>query len=365
MKSTANKVFLITVISLSVAGILIFSSASLGILAKSESSFVSITANQLILGFALGMVAFFTASYIPHKLWKKLAFYLFSISVILCLLVLIPHIGISRNNASRWIGFGNWTFQPSELLKISYVMYLSAFFSKGKEKASTLKYGLKPYLIITGIVAVLLLLEPDNDTFFITAAAGLAIFLVAGAKIKHILLLFLLALIMVGGIIATRPYVRARIMTYIHPSQKSQTSSYQIQQSLIAIGSGGLLGKGFGQSTQKFGFLPEAMSDSIYAVASEEFGFLGSVTIVVLFITYALSGLKIASNSNDQFGRLLAVGIVILIISGSFSNIASMLGIIPLSGTPLLFISQGGTALLTGLAESGIILNISRKKKTR
>ncbi len=365
MKTTSQKVFLITVIALSVAGILIFSSASLGILAKSESAFVSITLNQIVLGFVLGMIAFFIASYIPYKLWKKLAFYFFTISVILCGLVLVPHIGISRNNASRWIGFGNWSFQPSELLKISYVMYLSAFFSKGREKASTLKYGLKPYLIITVIVAVLLLLEPDNDTFFITAAAGLAIFIVAGAKMKHVALLFLVALLTVGGIVATRPYVRARIMTYLHPSEQSQTSSYQIQQSLIAIGSGGIFGKGFGQSTQKFGFLPEPFSDSIYAVASEEFGFLGSVTIVLLFVTFSLSGLKIASNSADMFGRLLAVGIVILIVSGSFSNIASMLGIIPLSGTPLLFISQGGTALLTGLAESGIILNISRNKKTR
>jgi cell division protein FtsW (lipid II flippase) len=167
------------------------------------------------------------------------------------------------------------------------------------------------------------------------------------------------------SIFYARPYVRDRVMTFFHPEEKALSSGYQIQQSLIAIGSGGVLGKGFGQSTQKFGFLPEPIGDSIFAVASEEFGFMGSVAIVLCFLFFTLRGLKIASCTEDSFGRLLAVGIVILIISGSFINIASMLSIFPLSGTPLNFISHGGTALFFTLAEVGIILNISKSRKEK
>lgn len=364
-KHPSKNAYTFIVIALSVVGILIFSSAALGVIAKSESKFISVALNQIVLGFIMGMVAFFTVSFIPYKFWKKISLIVFIIAVILCALVFVPHIGVRANGAARWIAIGNNTFQPSEILKIAYVIFMASIFSKNKENVRTFKKGVLPFLGVTSIVAVLLMLEPDNDTFFITASSGFAIFVVAGAKIKHILLLCLVAILALGGVLLVRPYARERLMTFFHPSEKSLTSSYQIQQSLIAIGTGGVFGKGFGQSAQKFGFLPEPMGDSIFAVASEEFGFLGSVTIILLFVAFSLSALKIAANTDDPFGRLLAVGIVILIVSGSFSNIASMLGIIPLSGTPLLFISQGGTALLTGLAEAGIILGIARKKYSK
>ncbi|MEI8337855.1 MAG: putative peptidoglycan glycosyltransferase FtsW [bacterium] len=364
-KHPTKSAYAFIVIALSIVGILIFSSAALGVIAKSEAKFFTVAMNQIVLGFIMGMISFFTISYIPYKFWKKISLYIFIIACVLAILVFVPHIGIRANGAARWIAVGNYTFQPSELLKIGYVIFIASFFSKNKENIKSFKKGVLPYLGITAIVAVLLMLEPDNDTFFITASAGFAIFVVAGAKFKHILLLSLIAILAFGGILLVRPYARERVMTFFHPAANSLTSGYQIQQSLIAIGNGGIFGKGFGQSSQKFGFLPEPMGDSIFAVASEEFGFLGSVTIILLFVSLALSALKIAANTEDLFGRLLVVGIVILIVSGSFSNIASMLGIIPLSGTPLLFISQGGTALLTGLAEAGIILSVSRRKYSK
>ncbi len=364
-KHTTKSYYTFIVIALSIVGILIFSSAALGVIAKSEAKFISVAMNQILLGFVMGMISFFTVSYIPYKFWRKISLFVFITACILATLVFIPGIGIRANGAARWVNiFGN-SFQPSEILKIAYVIFMASLFSKSKEKVKTFKQGVLPYLGVTAIVAVLLMLEPDNDTFFITASAGFAIFMVAGARIKHIALLLLIALIAVGGVLLVRPYARERVMTFLHPSEKSLSSGYQIQQSLIAIGNGGIFGKGFGQSAQKFGFLPEPMGDSIFAVASEEFGFLGSATIILLFVSFALSALKIAANTEDSFGRLLVVGIVILVVSGSFSNIASMLGIIPLSGTPLLFISQGGTALLIGLAEAGIILSVSRKKVSK
>ena len=180
------------------------------------------------------------------------------------------------------------------------------------------------------------------------------------------LYIFISILVGILGIVVialTRPYVMSRINTFIHPSQNIQGSGYQIEQSLIAIGSGGFYGRGFGQSIQKFNYLPEPIGDSVFAVAGEEFGFLGSAFIIFLFLFFTFRGLKIANNVNDTFGRLVTVGIVIMIISQAFVNIGATVGVLPLSGITLPFISHGGTALFVTLSEVGIVLNISKNKK--
>ena len=305
----------------------------------------------------------FAISVVPYEFWKKFSMPAFILSSILTALVFVPGIGWMHGGANRWIHIGSFNLQPSEILKIGYVIYLAAIFSKYKNKIASIKYGFLPFILISSVVGIILVLQPDNDTFFMIFFAGLCMYYVAGARKKHILILVLMGVIGMGVIFLTRPYVRDRVMTFINPSKNPLTSGYQIQQSLIAIGSGGLMGKGFGQSTQKFSFLPEAMSDSIFAVAGEEFGFLGSVLLIVLFLFFTLRGLKIAANTEDLFGRLTIIGLVILIITGSFFNIAAMLAILPLSGTPLLFVSHGGTALFLTLAEVGIILNISKNRK--
>ncbi|MDQ5950584.1 MAG: cell division protein FtsW [Patescibacteria group bacterium] len=361
---SVNKPFLISVIILAVAGFFIFSSASLGILARNEQKFFAIAFNQIFFGFILGTIAMIATSFIDFKVWKKFSPYLFLLGVILTLLVFIPGFGIEHGGAKRWVEIFGINFQPSEALKIGYIVYLSALYAKYKDKVKTFRYGLLPYIILTSIVGAILVMQPDNDTFFITALAGFAIFFVAGANWKHIAIAIAIGLVSFAGIVAVRPYVWSRVATFLHITNNPLSSGYQIKQSLVAIGSGGFMGKGFGQSTQKFNSLPEPMGDSIFAVASEEFGFVGSVTILLLFIFFAFSGLKIASKTDDKFGGLFVVGIVILIMTGSFINIGAMLGIIPLSGTPLLFISHGGTALFLTLAQAGIILNIS-KSKTR
>jgi cell division protein FtsW len=182
----------------------------------------------------------------------------------------------------------------------------------------------------------------------------------AGARMVHLGAVVLVALLLFGSLVVARPYVRDRITTFIDPTSNPLTSSYQIQQSLIAIGSGGWLGRGFGQSVQKFDYLPEAVGDSIFAVVAEEFGFVGSTALIALFIGFAWRGFRISARSPNNFTRLLSGGFVILIISESFINISSMLGVIPLTGTPLLFVSHGGSAMLFALAESGVIYGISR-----
>lgn len=371
-QSKIDKKFLLSVLLLTVVGFFIFISSSLGILTRSQDIFIKVTINQFVFGLLSGLVAMTVVSLIPYKFWKKYAIVIFIFSVILTCLVFVPGIGWRHGGALRWIEVGGYNFQPSEALKIAYLMILAYFFSRGargtregSEEKSYVRYKLVPFFAITAIIGLIFLLQPDNDTFFMTALAGGCMFFVSGLKARDFFVMVLISIVGIAGIFYARPYVRDRVMTFINPAENSLSSGYQIQQSLIAIGSGGPLGKGFGQSTQKFGFLPEPTGDSIFAVAGEEFGLLGTVGIVLIFLFFTLRGLKIATKTEDEFGRLLTVGIVILVVSGSFINIASMLGLIPLSGTPLLFISHGGSALFLALAEVGIILNISKYRKLK
>jgi cell division protein FtsW len=189
-------------------------------------------------------------------------------------------------------------------------------------------------------------------------------FIAAGGKWRYIFLLFTIATIGIITLAFVRPYLMARFMTFLDPSRDALGAGYQIQQSMIAIGSGGVMGRGFGQSIQKFNFLPEPIGDSIFAVAGEEFGFIGASALIILFVFFALRGLKVASRIPDTFGMLVIVGIITLIITQSYINIGSMLGVLPLTGVPLIFVSHGGTAMLFALAEVGIILNISKSQRT-
>ena len=360
LESRVDKPFLISVIILMVAGFFIFYSASLGLLAKSSTQYSSVTFSQAILGFCFGSIAMFLASRANHKILKRVAFFLLVVAIILNILVLFPQLGFEHNGARRWFLLGNFSFQPSEVLKLAFVIYFSAWASKAKEKMETFQHGFLPLLILLGFCGIPLLMQPDNDTFLMIIVAGVAIYLVAGGKWKYVFMLFLTGIIAFAMLAFTRPYVMQRINTYIHPETQSQGAGYQIQQSLIAIGSGGLFGRGFGQSVQKFNFLPEPIGDSIFAVEAEEFGFLGASGLILLFVIFATRGLKIASSSGDSFGRLLVVGLVIIITAQAFLNIGAMLGILPLSGITLPFVSHGGTSLFITLLEAGIVLSVSR-----
>ncbi|MFZ2620940.1 MAG: putative peptidoglycan glycosyltransferase FtsW [Minisyncoccia bacterium] len=355
--------FLISIFILVVVGYLIFSSASLGLLSKQSVKYANVAFTQTFFGLFLGTIACIITSQIDYKRYRKYSFYLFVLSVIITLLVFVPGIGVKLGGATRWIYVGPLSFQPSELLKIGFIIYFSAWLSSIKDKAQTFKYGFLPFVTLMAMIGAILLKQPDTDTFLIIVCAGLAIFLVGGGRWKYVFILGIVGVMGLGIIAFTRPYVMSRINTFINPSANALGSGYQIQQSLIAVGSGGMFGRGFGQSIQKFNVLPEPIGDSIYAVASEEFGFVGAVGIVLLFIFFTFRGLKIASQVPDGFGRLITVGIVILIVSQAFVNIAAMVGVLPLSGITLPFISHGGTALFMTLAEVGIVLNISKNKK--
>lgn len=363
MPKKIDKIFLLSFLLLLVTGLIVFVSASMGIYARDTAKFTSIIFSQMFFGLFLGLVACFITSKISYRYLKRFSFYIFILSVLMTLLVFVPGIGVSHGGASRWIYIGTLSFQPLEFLKIGFIIYFAAWISGVKDQIKTFRYGLLPFIILMSILGGILLKQPDTDSFIIIFITGLAMYLVGGAKWRHIFLIIAMAIVCLVGLFMMRPYLLNRLSTFLDPGANSLTSGYQIQQSLIAVGSGQLFGRGLGQSVQKFKFLPESVGDSIFPIAAEEFGFIGSLIIILFFIFFASRGLKIAGQAPDQFGGLLVLGIVILITIQSFINIASMIGVIPLSGSPLIFFSQGGTALMFALLEIGIILNVSKYQK--
>jgi len=355
--------FLYISITLILFGLAVFSSASVGLIARDEGGVFWVFIKQII-SLGVGLILFVVGLRTSLSFLRKYAFYIFIASCVATLLVFVSGLGIFSNGAWRWIKIGPLTLQPAEFLKLGYILYLSAIYTTYQKKIATFSYGVLPYLCITGIVSVILLAQPHTGMLVVIALTGMLMYMIAGGSWKHFLLIILVAGIIVGGLFMTRPYVRERIVTFISPSTVSQQDEgYQIRQSLIAIGSGGFFGRGFFQSIQKTHSLPEPIGDSIFAVLSEELGFIGSTITVLLFLIFSLLGLKIATRAPDMFSRLLASGIVILIVGQSFLNIAAMLNLFPLSGVPILFISQGGSALMFALFEIGILLNISRYRE--
>jgi len=307
----------------------------------------------------------FFASQLFYRNWRQYAFYIFLATLLLTLCVFIPGIGMEHGGAQRWIRIGGFSFQPAEFLKIGFIIYMATWLSGVTKVINTFKQGTLPFIGITMIVGVIMLLQPDTDTFLIMATSATAMFIVAGGNWRDVAIMAVVGALLLVVLAFSRPYIMDRLTTFFDPSLDPQGKSYQIQQSLIAIGSGGFSGRGFGQSIQKFEYLPEPIGDSIFAIYSEEFGFLGSTLLIGLLAFFTFRGYKIASHATDLFGMLLVVGFMTLIVTQAFLNIAAMVALAPLMGLPLPFISHGGTALLATLASVGIVLNVSKYQKNR
>jgi len=364
MKGHFDKILLGIVGILVLFGFFMLASAFLGPTAQKAETFWSAILRQIVIGLVGGGTLLFIASRIPYQFWKKVALPLFLLTFFLTILVFFP-IGVEHGGAKRWIRLGTFTFQPSEFLKFGFLIYLSSWLASRKEQVSSFKFGLFPFLIIIAFVGVLLVKEPNISTLLVIAFTALSLFYIAGGRFKQIAVMTLIGAVLLVGVALVRPYLKERITVFLNPTHDSQGTGYQINQSFIAFGSGGLFGKGFGMSIQKFNYLPEPTGDSIFAVIGEEFGFLGTSGLIALFLLFLYRGLLVSSRAPDNFGRLLGSGIAILIISQSFMNMAAMIGIFPLTGLPLLFISQGGSALALTLAEVGVLLNISKHQRIK
>jgi len=362
---SVDRILLSIVLSLVGVGFFIFSSASLGLLARGNVSFSSVAFTQIILGIGGGLVAMFIVSRIHYRNWRRFAFYIFLFGVIVSLLVFVPGIGWEHGGARRWIEIGGFSFQPAEILKIAFVIYVATWFSRYRGKVTDFWQNIAPFLVSVGVVGIIMLLQKDTDTFLIMVAAGATMYFVQTGRWKDLLVLGIAAVLLVASLALVHDYIRMRIMSFINPSLDPQGISYQVNQSLIAVGSGGITGRGFGQSIQKFEYLPEPIGDSIFAVYSEEFGFIGACVLILLFSGFAFRCYKLAAKAPDDFGMLVVVGLVTMLILQTFLHVAAMVQLAPMLGLPLPFISHGGTAMLVTLASVGIILNVSKYQKNR
>jgi cell division protein FtsW len=272
--------------------------------------------------------------------------------------------------ASRWLNLGVFTFQPSELLKLTFILYLAVWLARpsfakqnlgGSNTKNRISQTFIPFLIVLGVIAILLILQPDISTLGVIGLSALALYFIAATPVWQT---FLIVLAGIGGLIALikyEPYRFNRLLVFLKPETDPMGIGYQIKQALIAVGSGGVMGVGLGMSHQKFGFLPQSIGDSIFAIFAEETGFVGALILISLFLIFAWRGFKIAKDSKDKFHQLLVTGITFWITLQAFINIGSMVGILPLTGIPLPFISYGGTALVNELIAMGILLNISKQ----
>jgi len=362
-----DRPFFIIVAILVVGGVLMFASASLGLLAREGGAGPwRLAVTQLLLGLVPGTIALLALRFTPLVWLERVAIYAYIGAVAFTLLVFVPGVGATYNGAKRWIDLGFTTIQPSEFLKVAVILMLAWWLSRVKGKVEDMRKGLIPFCLIVGIPCLILLAQPNTSAVLVLGLTAVALYVLAGAPWRDLFILALVAVLGLGIVVMARPYVYERIKTYMDPSRDALGSGYQIQQSLIAIGSGGIAGRGFGQSVQKFSYLPEAHGDSVFAVYAEEFGFIGAVLMVVVFAAFAVRGFSIAADASTLFAALAATGLTLIIAISAFMNIGAMLSILPLTGLPLPFVSHGGTALLMALASVGIILNVAahRKKKT-
>jgi cell division protein FtsW len=364
LKSIDRIMFGIVLILVSV-GFFIFSSASLGLLARSGASFSSVAFTQIVLGIGGGFAALFLMSRIHYRTWRRFAFYIFLFTIVLSLLVFVPGIGIEHGGASRWIGIAGFSFQPTEALKIAFVIYMATWFSAKHRAGEDVWQSMIPFFASVLVVGAVVLMQKDTDTFLIMVVAGATMFFVRTGRWKELLGIAVAGIILLILLASVHDYIRLRLLSFVNPGLDPQGIGYQVNQSLIAVGSGGLHGRGFGQSIQKFEYLPEPIGDSIFAVFAEEFGFVGTLFLLLLFSAFAFRGYHLAARAPDDFGMLLVIGLITMITLQAFLHIAAMIKLAPILGLPLPFISHGGTAMLANLGAVGIILNVSKYHKRR
>ncbi|OGN01090.1 MAG: cell division protein FtsW [Candidatus Yanofskybacteria bacterium RIFCSPHIGHO2_02_FULL_41_29] len=355
-----SKLILAITLVLLVFGLVVLSSAGI---VEGQKKFGSAYyyLNHQLLGVGLGLAAMFILSKIDYKFWKKVSLLVLFLSLLLMVLVFMPSFGYGLKGATRWLNIAGISFQPSELLKLGLILYLAAWFGNRDERIRDWRYGMAPFFVVLSFAGVLLLMQPDIGTLIIISIIAIAMYFFAGSPMKHFLILSSVIVVLFAGMIAVEPYRLDRIKTFIDPGHDPRGISYQLNQSLISIGSGGVFGVGFGKSTQKFGFLPEVTNDSIFAIVAEELGFVGAGFLIGLLVWLALVMVRVANNVADKFGKLLVMGIATWIIGQAFINIAAVSGLVPLTGIPLPFVSYGGTAIVTLLAGMGIVLNVARR----
>jgi cell division protein FtsW len=371
--SSYNWPLLILIILLSFLGLLLITDAS-AIIAQVDFGDEFYYAKRQLAWLSIGLVLMIIISLVDYQKLKSLANWLLVFSLAFLLAVLIPGLGEKRLGAQRWLSFGRFGFQPSELAKLALVVWGAYFFdnllSPLKRRAVTINEKINaknpqsgliwPFWLILLLTSGLIMLEPDLGTTIVIVATGFCLAFLAETPAWKIIIFSIFGFLAGLLLIISSPYRQERLLTFFNPGRDPQGSSYHTQQILIALGSGGIFGQGIGQGRQKYAYLPEVVTDSIFAVVGEELGFLGALTLIILLMLLTFSCLKVAARAPDRFGQLVCSGIGILIGTQTIVNLGAIVGIFPLTGIPLPLISYGGSSLLVFLVGLGLVLSISR-----
>jgi len=348
-----DKWMLLGVLLLSLFGVLMVYDSSVAIAIRDFSD-QYYYAKQQLLWLGLGLIGLTIGSKIPYKAWFNLALPFLLGTLVLLLAVFIPGIGVHTMGAHRWINLGFTILQPAEVAKFSIILYLSVWFSHPE------KNRFWSFLLLLGMVVGLILLEPDLGTGVIILLIALSIYFFSNSPITHLLFLLPVAVFGVILLAIVAPYRMQRMTTFFNPEHDPQGSSYQIRQVLLALGSGGWTGVGIGKSREKYEYLPEANTDSIFAIIGEEVGFVGALTVILAYGLIIWRGFHIAMRVPDGFGKLFSLGIIMWIAIQTIVNLGAMVVLVPLTGVPLPFISYGGSSLILLLSVMGILLNVSK-----
>lgn len=358
-KNKIDFVLFLSILAISIFGLVMIASAS-GIWAEYKfGDPLKFVKNQGLF-FLVGVFLMMVISRIDYQIYYKKSNFLFGACIILLLLVLIPGIGTVRNGSRSWFGIGSFGIQPSEFAKLGLIMFTSKYLCNNEKNLKDLKKGVLPILGITLLVFGMILLQPDFGTGIILVISVIGLLFIGGVDFKFFFRLGMLGVVGIVILILIAPYRLERILSFLNPWQDPLGSGFQIIQSLYAIGPGGLFGFGFGNSRQKHFYLPEPQTDFIFSIISEEFGFLGVLIVTGLFLTIIITGFRIAYKCKDAFGKYLSFGIIFQIAFQAILNLMVVVGLIPVTGVTLPFLSYGGSSLLITLCSMGVVLNISR-----
>jgi len=356
--TSIDRTLLATVVALCILGlVMVFSSSeALGVVDYNNASYFF---QRQLIWLALGAVGGLLALGFDYHRLRSMAPVMMVVTVVVLVAVLVPHVGVMRNGARRWFGFGSFTIQPAEIAKIVVICYLARWLEKSAGRVRSVREGLVPFLLMLGLVVGLVLLEKDLGTSMVLALIALSMFMVAGARWHHVGGVVGLAGLGMVALIKLEPYRYNRMAAFLNPWSDSLNTGFQSVQSVLALGSGGLSGVGLGNSIQKYQWLPEAHTDFIFAIVGEELGLIGTLLVLCLFCTLAYRGYRTALRAPDAFGLLLATGITTWITFQAFVNMAAVTVVLPTTGIPLPFVSFGGSSLSVTLTAVGLLLNIS------
>ncbi len=359
MKRSFDKILLVDTLCLCALGVvMVYAASAYAAMDRFHDPFYFLRKETLFLFLGLG--GMLIVANINYTALHWMVFPLLLLCLVLMILVLVPGVGVEAGGARRWLRAGGWTFQPSELTKIGVILYMAHSLAKKKDKLDDFVYGFIPYIVIMGTFFMLMLLQPDLGTAVSLSVVALMMLFMAGARFRYLLSLLLTAVPLLYLLVMGEAYRRQRVSAFLDPWKDAAGAGFQLIQSFLAIGSGGLSGMGLGEGRQEFLFLPEPHTDFIFAVIGEQLGFIGAVLVVAAFALFFYRGMMISIRAYDPFGRLLAFGLTGMVSVQALINIGVVVGLLPTKGLPLPLVSYGGSSLVMTLLSVGVLLNISK-----